>query len=90
MNTKIGQLLSSLIIVGLTLFWSASILAADDVNADRALDPAEVSVVLAADANTAAVEAAMESIAADTKIELDDVELEIRVSAPRSLRAAAD
>lgn len=90
MNTKFGQLTSTLIIVGLTLFWSTSILAADSVNAELSSDPAKVSVVLAADANEAAAEAAMESIAKDAKIELDDVVLEIRAIDPSSLRAAAD
>lgn len=90
MHTKLGQLLSTLIIVGLALFWSASILAADNTAADMAVDAAQASVVLAADANAEAAENAVKSIAEETKVELDRIELEIRVIDPNSLRVAAD
>lgn len=90
MNTKFGQLLSTLLIIGLALFWSASILAADTVAVEKDVDAAASSVIIAIDATEAAADEAAASIAADTKLQLDKLELEIRVIDPNSLRVAAD
>lgn len=89
MNTKIGQLVSTLLIIGLALFWSVSILAADNVAAGPD-DAAETSVAIAADATEEAVDAAVASIAKDNKIELDNIELDLPMIDRSSLQVAAD
>ena len=73
MNTKVGQTLSILLLVVLILFWSASILAADNAEADAEVtqDVQETSVALAEDATAEAADEALESIAQDAKLELD-------------------
>ena len=71
MNTRIGQWLTSLLIVAATLFWSVSILAAETDAARAAVDPQTTSTALAADANTEAAEAAVESISEAIEADLD-------------------
>jgi hypothetical protein len=90
MNTRIGQLVSTLLIIGLILFWSASILAAETAVVDQNADAAEASLAIATDANEAAADEAAASIARDTKIELDNIELDLDVIDPNSLRVAAN
>ena len=71
MNTRIGQWLTSLLIVAATLFWSVSILAAETDAARTAKDPQTTSTARAADANTEAAEAAVESINEAMEADLD-------------------
>ena len=90
MNTKLGQLLSTLLIIGLALFWSMSILAAENAAADDSADAAEASVVIAADANEEAADAAVAAITRETKVELDEVELDLPMVARSSVQIAAN
>lgn len=93
MNTKLGQLLSTLLIIGLALFWSVSILAAENAAAEDtadAADAAESSVVIAADANEEAADAAVAAITRETKIELDEIELDLPIVARSSVQIAAN
>ena len=90
MNTKIGQLVSTLLIIGLALFWSMSILAADHDAAQDKVDAAEASVVIANDANEEAVDAAVASIARDTRVELDEIELDLPLLDRTSVQLAAN
>ena len=73
MNTRTGQILSILLIVGLTLFWSVSILGAEVDAGERRIDTdaAQTSVELATDATEEAVDEAVESIANASKLDLD-------------------
>ena len=73
MNTRTGQILSILLIVGLTLFWSVSILGAEVAGEERRIDTdaAQTSVELAADATEEAADEAVESIANASKLDLD-------------------
>ena len=73
MNTRTGQVLSILLIVGLTLFWSVSILGAELADGERRIetDAAQTSVELATDATEEATDEAVESIANASKLDLD-------------------
>ena len=73
MNTRTGQILSILLIVGLTLFWSVSILGAEVAAGERRIDTdaAQTSVELATDATEEAADEAVESIANASKLDLD-------------------
>ena len=90
MNTKFGQLLSTLLIIGLALFWSASILAAETEASEQTVGAAESSRIIAADATEAAANEAAASIAQETKVELEKLQVEILIVDQNSLRAAAD
>ena len=71
MNTRIGQWLTSLLIVAATLFWSVSVLATETEAARAAVDPQTTSAIRAADAHTEAAEAAAESINKAIEVDLD-------------------
>ncbi len=71
MNTRIGQWITSLLIVAATLFWSVSVLATETEAARTAVDPQTTSTVRAADAHTEAAEAAAESISEAIEVDLD-------------------
>lgn len=62
MNTRIGQWITSLLIVAATLFWSVSVLATETDTSRVAADAQTTSTTRAADAHTEAAEAAAESI----------------------------
>ena len=87
MNTRTGQILSILLIVGLTLFWSVSILGAEVTADERRIetDAAQTSVELAADATEEAADEAVESIANASKLDLD-----LSLIGRKSLQVAAN
>ena len=71
MNTRIGQWITSLLIVAATLFWSVSVLATETGATNAAADPQKTSAIRAADAHTEAAEAAAESINEAIEVDLD-------------------
>lgn len=87
MYTRTGQIVSILLIVGLTLFWSASILGAEVAAGDRRseTDAAQTSVELAADATEEAASEAVKSIASASKLDLD-----LNLIGRKSLQVAAN
>ncbi len=71
MNTRIGQWITSLLIVAATLFWSVSVLATETDAMRAAADAQTTSTNRAADAHTEAAEAAVESISKALEADLD-------------------
>ena len=84
MYSKTGQIVSTILILGLILFWSASILGAE-LAAESATEAEENSLRIATDAALEAADDAVSRIAADARSDLD-----IRLAGHTSEQVAAN
>ncbi len=84
MHSKTGQIVSIILFLGLILFWSASILAAEPA-AESTTEAERTSVRIANDAALAAADDAVSRIVADARSDLD-----IRLAGHTSEQVAAN